>query len=534
MRVCAWAIAVTLALETLAAQPARDLFQQGKRAEKKGDLFQAYSLYTQAAALEPDNVEYAGKSIGLRSKAMGQVKVEPKSVTPPAATPAVAPIVLPHPEIQVDALISAKDLADIERLLPPPALKATAKRLSLKLSAPPRELFERVLKAYGYELVFDSEYPEGGTPQQLEVIDNSYEEAIHALESLTSSFLTPLSQSMVLVCKDTTPKRQEQERTVAVMVPIPEPFLAQEAQELARSVQQVMELQKFAIDSTTRMAYMRGPVSKVRPAQALFAQLMSVRSQVSVEVELYEVNDSTSRQWGLDLPSAFNIRSLAGLVTGGNGISLSRVLRFLGGTNYYGIGIGDAQLLASMTHNSSLSLLKSEIRTMDNTPAQLHVGDKYPVQTAGFLGAQQGGLSGFQAPPTVQFEDLGLTLKVTPRIHNMEEVSLEIESEFKLLTGQAANGIPVIASRKYTGKVRLRAGEWAVVAGLVTDSDTTSLNGIPVLREIPGLGTRVREKRSGKTLLVLRPRILTLSPAELTPPAIWVGTEGRMRTPAFN
>ena len=368
-------------------------------------------------------------------------------------------------------------------------------------------------------------------PQQFVVEQNGYRDAIYALESLTSSFLSPMSATLALVCKDTQAKRQEQERSVAVMVPLPEPFLAQEAQELARSVQQVMELQKFAVDGTRRMVYMRGPLSKVKPAQALFAQLLSARSQVVIEVELFEVNKNASSSWGLDIPSAFNIRNFTQILSGSAGVTLSRALRFLGATGYYGIGIGDAKLIASMTYNTSVSLLKSEVRALDSTPAQLHVGDKYPIQTAGFLGASQGGLSGFQAPPTVQFEDLGLTLKITPRIHNMEEVSLEIESEFKLLTGQAANGIPVIANRKYTGKVRLRAGEWAIVAGLVTDSASTSLNGIPVLREVPGLGVRTKETRHGDTLLVMRPRIVTAPPTELATPAIWVGTEGRLRMP---
>ena len=136
-------IGFVLALGSLAAQPARELFEQGKRAEKKRDLFKAYSLYTQAAALEPDNAEYAGKSIALRSTAMGQVKVEPKP-EPQAAKPEL-PAYVPHPEIQVDTLISAKDLADLERLRPPPELKPTNKKLSIKETAAPRELFERVV-----------------------------------------------------------------------------------------------------------------------------------------------------------------------------------------------------------------------------------------------------------------------------------------------------------------------------------------------------------------------------------------------------
>lgn len=512
------------------AEPARDLAAQAKRAEKKGDLFRAYSLYTQAAAVDPTDKDSAAKSIALRSKAMGLAKVLPNQATEAGKTDAakMEPLpadVLPFPELGVDTLISPKDLEDVKRMLPPPELKPSAQRLSFELNAPARELFDKVLKAYGYDLLFDSDYGEGGPPLRFHVVDQDYREALHALEVLTGSFLVPLGERLAMVVKDTQQKRQEQERSIAVMVPIPEPFQTQEAQELARLVQQVMELQKFAIDGTRRAAYLRGPVSKVKPALQLFEQLMSTKSQVVIEVELYEVNKDATLKYGVDLPSVFNLRNFTELVASGVGSPLSKALKYLGATNYYAIGIGSAQLIASMTHNNAASLSKSEVRTLDQMPAQLHVGDKYPVQTAGFLGQSLG----FRAPPTVQFEDLGLTLKITPKIHNLEDVTLDVEAEFKLLTGQALNGIPVIANRKYTGKVRLRSGEWAIVAGLVTDTQTSSLNGIPVLREIPGMGQRIKEKRRGDTLLVMRPRVISLPPSELTPPPIWVGTESRLR-----
>jgi type II secretory pathway component GspD/PulD (secretin) len=242
--------------------------------------------------------------------------------------------------------------------------------------------------------------------------------------------------------------------------------------------------------------------------------------------------------YGLQLPTRaqiLNFGNIAGWVQRSPAL-FTKFLTFGGGASLFGLGVADAELVASMTYNSARSLYQAQVRTLDTTPAQLVVGDKYPILTQAFVGTTPGGSqstgSGLAFPPTVQFTDLGLTLKVTPRIHSAEEVGLDVETEFKVLTGQSANSIPVIATRSYRGTVRLKQGEWAVVAGLVTDSDTRSLSGIPLVRDVPGLGSRGRDKRRGDTLLVIRPRVLTLPPSEsLVTRGIGVGTEGRLRAP---
>src|SRR5262249_48697750 len=140
----------------------------------------------------------------------------------------------------------------------------------------------------------------------------------------------------------------------------------------------------------------------------------------------------------------------------------------------------------------------------------------------------------YTPPPQVTFEDLGLVLKVTPRIHNSEEVSLQVEAEFKVLSGSGANGIPIIANRKFASTVRLRAGEWAVVAGLVSSDEarTVSANSlfgnIPIVKRI--LSQTTKSKNASEALIVLKPLILDQPPGEDYMPPIWTGTETRPLT----
>jgi len=167
----------------------------------------------------------------------------------------------------------------------------------------------------------------------------------------------------------------------------------------------------------------------------------------------------------------------------------------------------------------------------------MHVGEKFPVLTAGYFGPAssfQGGTV-YTPPPSFTFEDLGINLKVTPRIHGMDEVTLDLETEFEVLTGQTNNGIPLISSRKLTSKIRLREGEWGLVAGLLTSSEARTINGIAGLSNIPVLGTLFkqynRDENTSEVLMILKPRLLSPPPDQIVTLPIWTGSDVRPLTP---
>ncbi len=120
-----------------------------------------------------------------------------------------------------------------------------------------------------------------------------------------------------------------------------------------------------------------------------------------------------------------------------------------------GIGLTSAQLLATWSRSVGQSILHAEIRTLDGQAANFHAGDKYPIMTMGYFGPVRPGAQVFTPPPTFNFEDLGLVLKITPKVHNTKEVTLEVEAEFKVLGTTSFNGIPVIGNRKFANQVRL-------------------------------------------------------------------------------
>ena len=501
-----------------ANKSADQLYREAQRAERAGDLSKAYLLYAAAAVQDPSN-----QLAWYHAQALRPI--------PPAGEPSPSPGAPSSADPDIAGSISDQDLAESRRLLPPPQLQGRPGQKDFDLRGDSPKLFEQVASAFGLEPVLDSGYqPKTGV--RLNLTESDFRDALLALEAATDSFVIPLTARRFLVANDTTQKRAELDRTVAIVLPVPEPFAIQEVQEIATAVRGALDIQRLMVDNQRRLILIRDRVSKVRLAQKLIDDLMQPKPQVAVEVEILTTDESSSLTYGLSLPSKFQ------LVWFGKGASLSTIfpagfanfLGFGGGKSFLGLGVTDGSLFLNATKSSSRTLLRSEVVTSDGQAATLHIGDKYPIQTNGYFGGQPtGGGQVFTPPPSFNFEDLGLLLKITPHVHGTDEMTLEVESEFKLLGSQAVDGIPIISNRKFQSKVRVGTGEWAVIAGLMTDSDATTISGIAGLSVVPVLRKNDHNRSHGETLIVLKPHLLSMPPTEQVIKAAWVGTETRPR-----
>ena len=159
------------------------------------------------------------------------------------------------------------------------------------------------------------------------------------------------------------------------------------------------------------------------------------------------------------------------------------------------------------------------LRAAQGNAATLRIGSRYPILNASFAPIYNTsaisrviGNQSFQAPfPSFTFEDLGLTLKATPAIHD-SEVTLALELTIKSLGSQSFNGVPVIGNREYKGAIRLPDGQSGIVTGMVTTSEQASLQGLPGLAQIPVLRqlTSDSEKQVNdqELLIVITPHIM--------------------------
>lgn len=492
-------------------------YRQARQAEARGRFTDAYLLYAEALAKEPGNARYRAHLLAVQRRGLENLEIHLPAQALDAADEPGEPL----------APIGLDDLAEARRLQPPPKLRGDGSVHDFDLGGGGRELFEKVLPAYGVQVVFDADYQDVA-PQRFRLRQAGFAEALRALEAVTGSFAVAVHESVALIARDNPQKRTQIEPYMSVLVPFPEPLTAQDIQEGVRAVQTTFDMTKIGIDNARRLVLFRDRVSRLEPALALFQQLMTHRAQIAVEVEILSYDERSAISYGLRLPTNFPIVHFGRVWNSTPQIpaGFANFLAFGGGRTLFGIGLTGAQMFAAMTRSSVRTLQRAQLRGLDSQPLSVHVGDRYPVITSAFVSSP--GDTSTVPFPAIQFEQLGLVIKVTPRIHDAEEVSLQIEAELKALTGASNNGIPVIANRSISSVVRMRFDELAVIAGLSGRRDARSASGLPLPFR---LRANTREGEDTQFLVTLRPYLVSQPPTGTATPPIATGSETRPLTP---
>lgn len=188
-------------------------------------------------------------------------------------------------------------------------------------------------------------------------------------------------------------------------------------------------------------------------------------------------DDSASEEIG--------VRELAG--------ALSQVPGTTFGWGVVDQGLTMTTILNALESQGNANILSTpSLLTLDNEEAFITVGQQVPFVTGSYTntGAANGVANPFQ---TIQRENVGVTLQVTPQINEGDSVVMDIVQEVSSISQQVLSASDVITNeRKIETKVLAKDGDIIVLGGLVKDDVQDSQQGVPLLSDIPVLGRLFR------------------------------------------
>lgn len=185
----------------------------------------------------------------------------------------------------------------------------------------------------------------------------------------------------------------------------------------------------------------------------------------------------------------------------------------LGAGRFAGTGVSFAVLLRALRGDTSTNILQTpSIITLDNEEAEIKVAQEVPFITGQFTntGAAQGQVTPFQ---TIQREEVGTILKITPQITDDQSVMLKIEQEDSSVAQGTQGAVDLITNKRtFNTTVLVDDRGVVVIGGLITDTAREGENRVPVLGSIPILGelfkTRSGNKEKRNLMLFVRPTII--------------------------
>jgi general secretion pathway protein D len=289
-------------------------------------------------------------------------------------------------------------------------------------------------------------------------------------------------------------------------------------------------------DKQTNALIITAPPKIMRSIMGVVDKLDIRRLQVLVEAILVDISENKTAELGVNwavgntdsdstVPiGTFNqniggssIGSIAAAISDPNNIDPSLLPSglTLGAGRFLDSGTNFALLLRALRGDTHTNILQTpSIITLDNEEAEIKVAQEVPFLTGSFTNTgvsnQQGQVNPFQ---TIQREEVGTILKITPQINEGDAVMLKIEQEDSSVAQGTQGAVDLITNKRtVTTTVLVDDGGVVVLGGLITDTAREGENRVPILGSIPLIGelfkTRNGSKEKRNLMLFIRPTIL--------------------------
>ncbi|MGC2887799.1 MAG: hypothetical protein WB627_01950 [Candidatus Acidiferrum sp.] len=498
-------------------------YSKGRKAETIQDYDAALEFYQKALKADPNNAAYkirlsqtrfqAGEmhiQLGVKQRENGDLQgaaaqFQRAQIDDPSSAIAAQELkktlaMIVEQNHAADGTPPPADDETMRYMSGPPELKPISNvAINYKASGDAKVLFDTIGKLAGVTVIYDPDFPARRISVDLNNL--TLEQALQVVCIESKAFWKPVTENIILIAPDQPQKRRDYEEESLKTFYLANTVTPQDLTEIVTGLRSLFDLKRVQQLNSQNAIIVRATPDVLTLISKVIQDVDKAKPEVVVQVEVLEARTDRLRNLGVTPgqsasiainPNATTTTGSSTTTTTTNNTTLN-TLRHLNSSDYP-ITVPNFTANAVLTDTYTKIIQDPELRSVDGQQAKLKIGDRIPIATGSFqagVGVGAVGAAGLVNPlvnTQFQYQDVGVNIDITPRVHPNHEISLKTKIEVSSVTGTSTIGgisQPIISQRVVEHDIRLKDGEASILGGLIQRTDTRTLNGWPGLAKIP-------------------------------------------------
>jgi general secretion pathway protein D len=544
-----------IALQRALLAASRQHLEKAREFEEKDQLEAALGEYRQASEYDPTNRSATAKVAELDRTIRARIEAS-----------------RPRPPIE-----GMRERA--RAATQPPALLNFTTPLPLIRfnNTPLKDVLAFIANATGINVTYDREVTDRAMTLQLD--QATLEQALNQIMTMNGLSYKVINDRSIFVFPDTAPKHAIYDEQVVRTFYISHA----DATELTQILSTIVRLPGIAVqpgivaNKTANTITVRATAPVVQIIERIIAQNDKPRAEIVVDVEILEVDHTRTKEYGLELsqyavgavfspevspsgtttttttttgttpgvttpgvttPTTGTTSTANGRSTNPTGVispppfNLNTISRGFSTADFYlAVPTAIVHFLEADSHTKIVA--KPQLRGAEGTKLSLNIGSRIPVISTSYTPIATGG-AGVNPLSSYQYQDVGVNIDMTPTVTLEGDIRLDLvidDSQQGSDQSVAGVNVPTFIQRKVTTRLRLRDGESNLLAGLLLDTNASTVSGVTGLVHVPIFSQLLSHNGPNKTeqddiVMLLTPHIVrTHEITEEDLKAIYIGSQ---------